>query len=461
MNWVFKNNIEKRMLLLIWGDLLVCVIAFFLSLNRILDINMLDIPHYKLIELKIGFFTALVVFSSFLLELYGSKRVFDRKLLLFKSGFAALLSFLTLNAVYFAIPDLAIDWKTLAFALFIFFILQCLWRFLYYFLMKLPIFTRKVLILGTGTKAKKAGSLLNTTSNNFQFKGYISTSNDPVVVPESKIIADAGNVIEKVREEKIKTIVVALTEHRGNQVIDKLLTCKLMGVDIMDLPTFYQLLTGKLPVEDIDPSWIVHNRGFTITIIGKLLKRVLDLILSILGILVVTPFFPLIAVLIKLDSSGPIFYKQLRVGEMEKEFFVYKFRTMKKDAEAKTGVTWAQENDPRITKIGGFLRKTRLDELPQLVNVLKGEMSLIGPRPERPELVEKIKKVTSFYKERHYIKPGITGWAQIKYSYGASFGDSIEKLRYDLYYVQNMSFFLDILILFETIKVVLFRRGGR
>jgi sugar transferase (PEP-CTERM system associated) len=329
-------------------------------------------------------------------------------------------------------------------------------------MVKHSFFSRNILIIGTGEKAKKIGDLLDYTESNYLLKGYIGASFEPIVVPSSKIIGDTDSILEKVKSEGIHTIVLALTERRGTLPVSKLLICKLMGIWVIDLPSFYEMLMGKLPVEELDPGWLLFcEGGFRISEMMKLIKRISDLILSITGLLLSSFLFPLIALLVKLSSPGPIFYRQLRVGEMQKEFFIYKFRTMKHNAEENTGVTWAQENDSRSTKIGRFLRKTRLDEIPQFYNILIGNMSFIGPRPERPVLVNKIKEVTSFYTERHFVKPGLTGWAQVKYPYGDSFGDAIEKLRYDLYYIKNMSPFLDILIIFETVKVILFRRGGR
>jgi exopolysaccharide biosynthesis polyprenyl glycosylphosphotransferase len=193
----------------------------------------------------------------------------------------------------------------------------------------------------------------------------------------------------------------------------------------------------------------------------KVYKRIFDIFFSTVAIIFALPLIPLIALIIKIDSSGPIFFRQVRLGVKEKTFVLYKFRTMMLDAENGTGAIWAQKDDPRITTFGRFLRKTRLDEIPQLYNVLKGEMSFIGPRPERPEFVQKLKEIIPYYSERHIVKPGLTGWAQVKYPYGSSVNDAIEKLRYDLFYIKNFSLFLDLLIIIETVKVVIFGRGGR
>jgi exopolysaccharide biosynthesis polyprenyl glycosylphosphotransferase len=234
-----------------------------------------------------------------------------------------------------------------------------------------------------------------------------------------------------------------------------------MGIRIVDFPNFYETLTGKIPVESINPSWLVQSSGFLITPFIRAMKRIFDILVSSTVLVITLPFFPLFVCLVLYKSPGPVFYFQKRVGQNGHLFTIYKFRTMGIDAEKYKGAAWAQENDPRISRYGQFLRKTRIDELPQLVNVLKGDMSFIGPRPERPEFVKQICEVTPYYMERHAVKPGITGWAQVMYPYGASLGDSVEKLRYDLYYINHLSLFLELLIVFETVKVILFRRGGR
>jgi sugar transferase (PEP-CTERM system associated) len=229
----------------------------------------------------------------------------------------------------------------------------------------------------------------------------------------------------------------------------------------MDAPSFYELVHGKLMLEHITPSWIIFSSGFRRPIYFNICKRYIDIVLSLAGLSLTLPFFPIIALAIKLDSPGPVFFRQIRVGNKEKMFNLYKFRSMRQDAEEKTGAIWAAKNDPRVTRLGSFFRKSRVDEIPQLYNVLRGDMSFVGPRPERPEFVEKLKQVIPYYSKRHFIKPGVTGWAQVRYPYGSSVEDAIEKLRYDLFYIKNLSPFLDTLIFFETIKVVLFGRGGQ
>lgn len=255
-------------------------------------------------------------------------------------------------------------------------------------------------------------------------------------------------------------IIVALDERRGKLPLEQLLSCRLKGIRVDDALEFTENLSGKISVENLYPSSLIFSNGFKGAALFKKIKRGIDIIFSIIGLVIFSPLCVLIAAAIKIDSRGPILYRQERVGEDGKTFGLLKFRSMRTDAE-KDGPVWAMENDQRITRVGKIIRKLRFDEIPQMINVIKGEMSFVGPRPERPFFVEKLKKEIPFYSHRHAVKPGITGWAQLYYPYGASKEDALEKLKYDLYYIKNMSLFLDLTIILETIKVVLFGRGSR
>jgi sugar transferase (PEP-CTERM system associated) len=231
------------------------------------------------------------------------------------------------------------------------------------------------------------------------------------------------------------------------------------GIQVEDWPTFYEKETGKILVTDLRPSWLIFSDGFVKTSRTEIIKRLLDLGLSLVGLVLALPIMAAVAFIIKLESRGSVLFRQARLGQNGRVFILNKFRSMREDAEKDTGPVWAQDRDPRITRVGSFLRRTRLDELPQLFNVLLGDMSFIGPRPERPEFVYALQKQIPFYMERLSVKPGITGWAQVRYRYGATVEDAIEKLQYDLYYIKNLSLFLDLVILIATIQVVLFARG--
>jgi sugar transferase (PEP-CTERM system associated) len=240
-----------------------------------------------------------------------------------------------------------------------------------------------------------------------------------------------------------------------------LLNCKLLGVKVEEGETFHERITGKVPLDQLRPSWLVFSEGFKSLRSRKVLKRTTDIIFSILGILLASPIFIVTTILIKLESPGSVIYKQKRVGEKGTVFTLYKFRSMKNDAETSTGPVWSNQKDDRITVVGKIIRKLRIDEIPQLINVIKGDMSFVGPRPERPYFVSKLRKEIPYYGVRSVVKPGITGWAQIKYPYGASVKDAMEKLQYDLYYIKNMSLILDTLIILKTVRIVLSGAGAR
>jgi sugar transferase (PEP-CTERM system associated) len=261
-----------------------------------------------------------------------------------------------------------------------------------------------------------------------------------------------------VREQRVNRIIVGLADRRGRLPIDELLEAKLQGVRIEEPETTYERLTGKIMLDELKPSWLIFSDGFRAGRLTRLLKRAFDVVLAVVGLALSAPLMLLTAFAVRLGSPGPILYAQERVGEHGRTFTLYKFRSMRADAERGTPI-WARDRDERVTRVGRFIRITRLDELPQLWNVLRGDMSFVGPRPERPFFVEQLAEAIPFYRQRHAVKPGITGWAQVKYRYGASMEDAREKLRYDLYYVKHMSIVFDMTIVFDTVKVILSCKG--
>lgn len=410
---------------------------------------------------RVALFAAVMIVSSFFVELYSMERALGRKEAFVRVLTALVISFFVLSAGYYLIPSVTLGRGVLLFSLLVFGALQFLWRIGYRQLLSISGFARRVLILGTGPLANQIGSVLSATNQHYILTGYVTCPSEPVFVPAHTIVGNDSGLAEAAKLQRAHKIVISLSERRGVFPYKDVLSCKFSGIEVVDAPSFYEQVTGKLLIENILPSWFIFSSGFRITFFKKAVKRVFDIAFSVAGLAAAAPLFPLIAAIIKIDSPGPVFFRQTRVGRGERDFVLYKFRTMRSDAEQRTGAVWAQKDDPRVTKAGRILRKSRLDELPQLYNVLKGDMAFVGPRPERPEFVEKLKRVIPYYSERHSIKPGVTGWAQIKYPYGASVEDAIEKLRYDLFYIKHLSLFLDLLIILETIKVVLFGRGGR
>jgi sugar transferase (PEP-CTERM system associated) len=271
----------------------------------------------------------------------------------------------------------------------------------------------------------------------------------------------AADLMEMVQQKNVRRVIVAVQDRRDASPMDELLKLRLRGVHIEEATSWLEKISGKIEVEQLYPSWIIYAQGFRFSTPFRVFRRLLNFSVSLVGLLVTLPLMPFVVLAIKLDSPGPVLYRQERAGRGGKPFFCYKFRTMRQDAEADTGPTWALDDDPRITKIGRFLRTSRIDEIPQLWCVLRGDMAFVGPRPERPEFVEWLSKQLPYYGVRHMVRPGITGWAQVRYKYGNTIEDAKEKLQFDLFYIKNASLGLDVFIMFQTIKIVLLGRGAQ
>ncbi len=366
-----------------------------------------------------------------------------------------------LGCLYFLFPSIMISTKVL-WGCYLFICLTLLaWRSLYYLILEKKLFVRDVILVGTG---ETAGEIIREIRQNqetgFNIKALIGSTNPVFEHDDIPVITSLADIANDSVLNRIDQIVVALDDRRGNMPIADLLSNKLRGRIIEDSISFYEAITGKILVEKVNPAWLIFSDGFNYGRMTYLVKRVLDLTLAIIGIILTLPVTLITVLLIKLESPGPVFYKQQRVGERGENFYVIKFRSMRQDAE-KNGAVWASQNDTRVTRIGNFIRKVRIDEIPQMWNVIRGQMSFVGPRPERPIFVEQLVQKLPYYSLRHAARPGITGWAQICYPYGASVEDALRKLEYDLYYIKHQSFFLDLLIIFRTVKTVLFRKGSR
>jgi sugar transferase (PEP-CTERM system associated) len=317
--------------------------------------------------------------------------------------------------------------------------------------------------VGTGETARKvARQILDQHDFAYRVIGFIdddaSRIGERIVNPA--IVGTPADIDRLIAQHQIDRIVVGLSDRRGKLPVEELLRAKMAGVRVEDATTTYERVTGKILIDDLRPSWLIFSDGFRVSRINRLMKRTIDLSLALAMALVALPIMALTALLVLIDDGAPILYRQERVGENGRTFVLSKFRSMRKDAEKGGMPIWAKDGDDRVTRIGRFLRKTRLDELPQLWNVIRGDMSFVGPRPERPFFVEQLSQQIPFYQQRHAVKPGLTGWAQVKYRYGSSLEDAMEKLRYDLYYIKHLSVFFDLTIVFDTVKVVLFRKGA-
>ena len=321
----------------------------------------------------------------------------------------------------------------------------------------------KVLIYGAGAAAKLVGDSLESSARGVKVVGYLpGTNEDERAVEAGALLAKTGTLLECARSHHADEIVVALRERRaGSMPLRELLDCKVCGIRVCDICTHFEKTTGQIRLEYVNAGWLVFGDGFNRGIYPGAVKRLFDLVCSLILLVTVLPILLLTVCLIRLDSKGPIFYRQERVGQNGETFEVLKFRSMRWDAERDGQPRWAAQKDNRTTRVGRFIRMFRIDEIPQLLNVFLGDMSLVGPRPERPYFVAQLTDSIPYYAVRHSVKPGITGWAQVRYQYGATLQDSVEKLQYDLYYVKNHTLFLDLVILFDTVGVVLSGRGAR
>jgi len=322
-------------------------------------------------------------------------------------------------------------------------------------------FRRRVVVYGAGSRAAKLLQLRRRSDQRgFQIIAFLPVPNETQVIQDDRVDHTPGDVGALARKHDAEEIVLAMDDRRQGFPIKELLDCKFSGMDVVDVLTFLERESGKINVDLLNPSWLIFAEGFTRRSSRVVSSRTFDLAVSVVLLLLSWPLMLLVAVGILIDDGRPVLYRQTRVGMLGASFELLKFRSMRKDAE-QAGAVWAQKNDGRVTRVGGIIRKLRLDELPQLFNVIKGDMRFIGPRPERPEFASELAQKIPYYHERHCVKPGLTGWAQLCYPYGSSEKDALEKLQFDLYYVKNQSLIFDVMILLQTVEVVLWGKGAR
>jgi sugar transferase (PEP-CTERM system associated) len=398
-------------------------------------------------------------------DLYDLRRVSDRNELFIRILQALGGASFLLAAVYFWAPSTIIGRGVFMIAALMVIVLVGGWRIAFGWLGE-RIAGERLLIVGTNAGALALSRELFARRQELRVTivGFIDP--DPAKVGQSLInpgvIGTVDDIPSIVRARGIDRVVVSLIDARGRLPMEKLLEMKLeRGVAFDHLASVYETYTGKIAVENLRPSWLIFSEGFRKTRILQATKRATDIVLSLTGLLLLTPVMLVVAALVKMTSAGPILYHQSRVGLHGRLFRIHKFRSMRHHAEAETGAVWATSNDARVTWIGRSLRRLRLDEVPQLFNVLTGDMSLVGPRPERPEFVAELTKTIPYYGSRHGVRPGLTGWAQVRYTYGASVEDALEKLQYDLFYIKHCSIPFDLIILLSTVKTVLLSRGGQ
>ena len=397
-------------------------------------------------------------------DLYNTRIMNDQRELFVRVVQALGATSFLLAATYFWFPTLIIGRGVFLLAVFLVIAVVIGWRLVFDWVSSRVGPSERLLLVGTSAGAIALARELYEMRRQLgvEIVGFVDP--DPAKVGSAVFNPGVVGTIDEipaiVKRLQVDRVVVSLSDARGKLPMDQLLDMKLDGVTFDHLASVYEEYTGKIAVENLRPSWLIFSSGFRKSAWLAAAKRALDLLAASVGVVLAAPVMVLVAAAIRLSSDGPALYHQERVGRHGRLFTVHKFRSMRMDAEATTGAVWATTDDPRITPLGRFLRRTRLDELPQLWNVLKGDMSFVGPRPERPEFVRQLTEEIPYYGQRHVVRPGLTGWAQVRYTYGASVEDALMKLQYDLYYIKNLSLALDLYIIFSTIKTVVLRRGA-
>ena len=463
---IFRHYIPKTLILLGIAELLILFSSIYLGASFHLGVD----PHKAYAAIggaNMPLWVQALVFAGAIglgmmsMGLYHRDQHTAPAGVLLRLLLSFLCGFVLMGAVYLVVPELMIGGIIIATALACSFVGIATCR-----LICIPYqeadHAPRVLVLGTGSRAKQIANILRSECRiGVNILGFINLGNDERLIPAPRTIElGQRSLRELVDEMDADEIVVAIDDRRRGLPIDDILECKMYGVSIIEAADFYERQLGKIRLDTLHPSNVIFADGFTQAVITDTEKRVLDVIASTLLVVCTLPILALTTIAIFLESGRSILYRQERVGRRGAPFTLYKFRSMHHDAE-KDGAVWARQEDDRVTVVGRFIRKARIDELPQLFNVLKGDMSFVGPRPERPEFVEQLSAAIPYYDLRHHVKPGITGWAQISYPYCASLNDSREKLQYDLYYLKNYSVFLDINILLQTIQVILWGKGAR
>ena len=459
---IFRHYMPGSLLFVGVLEHLLLIVSIYAGLFlRWVELDDIGQPLISYFPKAITFATVISV-TMFSLGLYNKSHVRSLSTVITRLLFSYLLGFVALALVFYLYPGVAI-WRS-AFALGLLFSIVGImaFRWLYLRLADIAALKRRILVLGVGEKAARIEALERDNKGaGFTCLAFVPLSDTGHLIDKRQNLWGNLGLAERAGKEGVEEIVVAIDERRGNTPVDALLDCKLAGIEVTDFPTFWERETGKVDLDALHPSWLIFSDGFVGGWHQAVLKRCFDLTASVLMLVFTLPLMLVFALAIRLESRGPIFYRQERVGLNGKTFPLLKFRSMRVDAEQDGVPKWAAIDDHRVTRIGGFMRRSRIDELPQIFNVIKGDMSFIGPRPERPFFVETLREQIPYYLERHRIKPGISGWAQLNYPYGASAEDAKEKFQYDLYYIKNYSLFLDIIVLVQTARVILWPVGAR
>ena len=454
---LFNVYYPVRTLVLLIGEALIVWTSFLLGAVYSLREDSYLVLNYEGGYLKILAVTILVLLCSHGLDLYDTARLNTKSELYFRLLMVPGVLAFILAGVAYVRPNYLLGSGSSAVGLLILTFALFGWRIGFTWLVQLPILVERVYVLGAGERAQRVVlGLRQNPELGVEIASWTGKIEGAVTRE-----AVAAHLIDVVQKQKVHRVIVASSDRRGTIPMRELLDLRMRGVKIEEATTWLEKISGKIEVENLYPSWLIFGDGFRRSATFIAIRRVISIVISLIGLILTLPLLPLIVLAIRFDSKGPVLYTQTRVGKSGRLFKVIKFRTMRQDAEALTGPQWAGDKDPRVTRVGKFLRSSRLDEIPQLWCVLKGEMAFVGPRPERPEFIEWLSKEIPYYGVRHMVRPGVTGWAQVKYKYGSTVEDAREKLQYDLFYIKNASIGLDLLIMFQTVKTVLLRRGAQ
>ncbi|HEX4912134.1 MAG TPA: TIGR03013 family XrtA/PEP-CTERM system glycosyltransferase [Permianibacter sp.] len=462
---IFNHYIPRALLLLGVVEFLALFFSLQLGVALRFGSGGADSSHLTNIPLqyKASVFTLVMMLMLIAMGLYQRHQRDSFRMLTLRLAWTFLLAFPLLLTLFYLFPDVYVGRGAFLLTLGVSFALLMVTRFFYQQFATATILSRRVLVVGTGKLAQALERLRRRSDwHGISLIGFLHLRGDHDEVEAERLIRSDKTIADVCSEYGADEIVIAVEDNKKNFPTEEIIDCKLRGIQITELASFFEQRTGKIHIDAWSPGRMIFLDGFDNNVWRMMVKRLFDMTVASIGLLLASPIMLLLVLIVRHESKwrDPAIYKQIRTGQHGQPFTIYKFRSMVVDAE-RTGAVWAQKNDPRVTKVGAFMRKTRLDELPQLWNVLKGDMSFVGPRPERPEFVEQLSHKIPFYAMRHRVKPGITGWAQVNYPYGDSEADTREKLQYDLYYIKNYSLFLDLTILVQTAEVVLWRKGSR
>jgi sugar transferase (PEP-CTERM system associated) len=455
---LFHVYYPVRTLVLFACEALIVCVSFLAALVLRMGSDSYLVLNYEAGWIKIITVTLLALLCSYYFDLYSPQRLASAGEVYFRLLMVlGILAFL-LAGIGYLFPSFMFANDVFLFGLVILTIGLLMWRRVFTWMIRQPYLQERVYVIGAGERARTLVESIRSRSDlGMEVVGWAGAVANGSCQPESFA---AGMCFLGARRQ-IDRIIVAMPDRRGTMPVRELLNARLNGIRVEDASSLLEKINGKIELEDLYPSSLIFSEGFRLNHTFLLLRRVLSFGIALLALIICLPLIPIVALAVKWSSPGPVLFRQQRVGLKGRVFTLSKFRTMRQDAEAETGAVWACKDDPRVTSIGRILRKTRLDEIPQLWNVLIGDMGFVGPRPERPQFVQQLSENIPYYHLRHIIRPGVTGWAQVSYQYGASVEESKQKLQYDLYYIKHMSVALDLLIMFETIKTILLRRGAQ